>query len=103
MSIYSLRQAVNHPLLVTSKASSGGDDHDTEDAFTVAEDAKIRKLIANYAEGKEDDTDNDEVIDLDMDTPAPESKQTEVEETHMCLFCREEVEAEVILPCYHTG
>lgn len=98
-----LRQAVNHPLLVTSKASAGGDDDAASDGLSAKEDKNIQKLIAKFMAAKGDENDEEDIIDIDANTAADTLKRIESGETHMCLFCQEEAEAEVILPCYHTG
>ena len=100
-----LRQAVNHPLLVMSKASSGGDEGKDDIISGKAGDSDdIKQLIADFTSGR----DASEAPDADKEDsqPAPSSQTLqalESGETRLCLFCQEEVEAEVILPCYHTG
>ena len=103
MRVSRLRQAVNHPLLVMSKASKGGDE-DKDDILSMKEgDAEdIKQLIADFASGR---AAKDEASELeDIERPASQTMQSLKEgETRLCLFCQEEVEAEVILPCFHTG
>jgi hypothetical protein len=103
MCIARLRQAVNHPLLVMSKASKGGDE-DKDDILSMREgDAEdIKQMIADFASGREA---KDDTIDAEEnESPASQTIQSLKEgETRLCLFCQEEVEAEVILPCFHTG
>lgn len=100
-----LRQAVNHPLLVMSKASSGGDEGKDDILAKKAGDADdIKQLIADFTNGR-DASEMPEDGQEDSQ-PAPSSQtmqELEKGETRLCLFCHEEVEAEVILPCYHTG
>jgi DNA repair protein RAD5 len=98
-----LRQAVNHPLLVMSKASAGGDEN-TDDILSSngTDDADIKRLIADFANGRESESacpPGDEDVTVSSQT----LQRLEKGETRMCLFCQEEVEAEVILPCYHIG
>jgi DNA repair protein RAD5 len=101
-----LRQAVNHPLLVMSKASSGGDEGKDDMISGQAGDSDdIKQLITDFTNGRDA---GEALPDEDKEDSQPAaSSQTlqtlEGGETRLCLFCHEEVEAEVILPCFHTG
>jgi hypothetical protein len=89
-----------------SKATSGGDEGKDDIISGKAGDSDdIKQLITDFTNGR----DASEALpdEAGEESQAAQSSQTlqnlEKGETRMCLFCHEEVDGEVILPCYHTG
>lgn len=99
---YRLRQAVDHPLLVMNKASTGekGKKDDILDMMAKDDKINIREMIARFAKGREVDVDGSQ-------SPIKDSKEIEAlassQSVPECVICGYEVDGEVILPCYHTA
>lgn len=97
-----LRQCVDHPLLVLSKAmeEDGADDR-LLDAETGDETGSLRDMIARYAGGLK----GDDQMNGDTDTAYAKKVLKEIEESGVseCMICTSEIFDEVLLPCYHRG
>ncbi len=95
-----LRQAVDHPLLVMNRTAGS---EETDDILTKSADTgeeAVETLIAKFAQGSDDDS--AEAFDPALATQVLKklSSSSKISE---CTICHGEVEAEVILSCWHTA
>lgn len=97
-----LRQCVDHPLLVLSKATEedGGEDRLLE-AGAGDQPVSLREMIAQYAGGvgSEGETNGD----AESEYAKQVLKGIEDSDTNECMICTSEIFDEVLLPCYHHG
>jgi DNA repair protein RAD5 len=103
LKVFRLRQCVDHPLLVLSKAAEEdeqGDrllDPDTGDA-----QGSLKEMIALYAGGLKADSEGH--VPHDSSYALQVLKEIgEAEGTSECPICTSEIFDEVLLPCYHRG
>lgn len=93
-----LRQCVDHPLLVLSKATEeDGSEDKLLDAGTGEQTGSLREMIAQYAGADKEEQDGIE------DSVYAKKVLAEIESKGVaeCMICTSEIFDEVLLPCYH--